>query len=181
MTLTIERTLAALVALVLLAVAIPAFAAEPNWELNDNTAIVFTCGGGEYPHTLLNVSQDEDGTLTGNGWYHPDHSYTWDLTGDIDGDNITYTITYTGAAAGSVYTNTGVIALDGSISGTSTGNCQTFASPADTATEIEDEPEVTVPTSKDQCKKDGWMTLTDSEGNAFKNQGQCVSFVASAK
>jgi hypothetical protein len=63
MTLTIERTFAALVALVLLAAAIPAFAAAPNWELNDNTAIVFTCGGGEYPHTLLNVSQDVNGEL----------------------------------------------------------------------------------------------------------------------
>jgi len=180
MTLTISRTFAAFAALALLASAVPAFAADPNWELNDNTAIVFTCGG-EYPHTLLNVSQDEDGNLTGNGWYDPDHSYTWTLTGNIDGDNISYTILYTGAAAGSTYTNTGVIASDGSISGTSSGNCQTFTSPAGTATEIEDEPEYVVPTSKDQCKKDGWKTLADNEGNAFKNQGQCVSFVASAK
>jgi len=34
------------------------------------------------------------------------------------------------------------------------------------------------PTSKDQCKKGGWMTLSDDEGNAFKNQGDCVSYVA---
>lgn len=36
-----------------------------------------------------------------------------------------------------------------------------------------------VPTSKDQCKKDGWMSLGDSNGNPFKNQGQCVAFVSS--
>ncbi|MEO5499288.1 MAG: hypothetical protein ABIR46_02205 [Candidatus Saccharimonadales bacterium] len=35
--------------------------------------------------------------------------------------------------------------------------------------------------NKDQCKKEGWTTLTDKNGNAFKNQGQCVSSVASNK
>lgn len=38
--------------------------------------------------------------------------------------------------------------------------------------------EIPVPTSKDECKKGGWMNLADDEGNTFKNQGQCVSFVA---
>jgi hypothetical protein len=32
-----------------------------------------------------------------------------------------------------------------------------------------------VPTTKDQCKKDGWKTFTDP---SFKNQGDCVSYVA---
>ena len=36
----------------------------------------------------------------------------------------------------------------------------------------------TVATAKDQCKDGGWETLVDSSGNAFKNQGDCVSFVA---
>ena len=33
----------------------------------------------------------------------------------------------------------------------------------------------TTPTSKDQCKNGGWKTFTNP---AFKNQGDCVSFVA---
>ncbi len=33
-------------------------------------------------------------------------------------------------------------------------------------------------TDKDQCKNGGWMNLTDNNGNSFKNQGDCVSFVA---
>jgi hypothetical protein len=37
------------------------------------------------------------------------------------------------------------------------------------------EPFVT-PSDKDACKKDGWMNLTDQNGQAFKNQGQCVSW-----
>jgi hypothetical protein len=34
-----------------------------------------------------------------------------------------------------------------------------------------------LPTSKDGCKKDGYKNFTDEDGNGFKNQGQCVSFV----
>jgi len=40
------------------------------------------------------------------------------------------------------------------------------------------EPPPPVPASKDQCKMDGWRTLVDSDGHSFKNQGDCVSFVA---
>ena len=36
------------------------------------------------------------------------------------------------------------------------------------------EPNLTFPTNKDQCKKDGWKTFT---GGDFKNQGNCVSYV----
>jgi choice-of-anchor C domain-containing protein len=35
----------------------------------------------------------------------------------------------------------------------------------------------TVPT-KDDCKQGGWRTMIDNAGNAFKNQGDCVSFFA---
>lgn len=36
--------------------------------------------------------------------------------------------------------------------------------------------EPNTPTSKDQCKKDGWKDLEDANGQPFKNQGQCVSY-----
>jgi hypothetical protein len=39
-------------------------------------------------------------------------------------------------------------------------------------------PSTKVPTSTDQCKKGGWQGLTDTKGTPFKNQGDCVSFVA---
>lgn len=32
------------------------------------------------------------------------------------------------------------------------------------------------PKSKDDCKKDGYKDMTDENGQAFKNQGQCVSY-----
>jgi hypothetical protein len=34
-----------------------------------------------------------------------------------------------------------------------------------------------VPTDKDQCKDGGWQDLADNQGQPFRNQGQCVSFV----
>ena len=34
------------------------------------------------------------------------------------------------------------------------------------------------PQDKDQCKGGGWMNLTDNNGSSFKNQGDCVSYVA---
>jgi hypothetical protein len=36
----------------------------------------------------------------------------------------------------------------------------------------------TLPQTTDDCKKGGWTNLTDDEGTAFKNQGDCVSFAA---
>lgn len=38
-----------------------------------------------------------------------------------------------------------------------------------------------VPTNKEQCKNDGWKTLFRPNGSPFKNQGDCVSFMASGK
>lgn len=41
---------------------------------------------------------------------------------------------------------------------------------------VEPGPVVNEPTSKNACKKDGYKTLTDSQGQPFKNQGKCVSY-----
>lgn len=38
-----------------------------------------------------------------------------------------------------------------------------------------------VPHDKNQCKHHGWMSLTDENGEPFRNQGQCVSFVAHSR
>jgi hypothetical protein len=35
-----------------------------------------------------------------------------------------------------------------------------------------------VPTTTTQCKKNGWTTYTDASGTSFKDQGDCVSYVA---
>lgn len=37
----------------------------------------------------------------------------------------------------------------------------------------------TTPTDKNECKDGGWENMVDEEGNDFRNQGDCVSYVAS--
>ena len=39
-------------------------------------------------------------------------------------------------------------------------------------------PPVDVPSTREQCMNNGWETLKDDLGHSFKNQGDCVSFVA---
>jgi hypothetical protein len=41
-----------------------------------------------------------------------------------------------------------------------------------------DESTASVPTTKDDCKGSGWKDKVDGQGNSFKNQGDCVSFIA---
>jgi hypothetical protein len=36
---------------------------------------------------------------------------------------------------------------------------------------------ITVPTDKDECKNNGWMTLFQPDGSPFKNEGNCIQFV----
>lgn len=103
------------------------------WNLNAPTGINFVCGGPTYSHTLNTVTQDVNGNLTGAGTYDPNNGYTWDLVGDITGNTINFTITYTGISSGSVYNSVGTIAPDGSISGTTDSNCQSFSMPAGSA------------------------------------------------
>jgi hypothetical protein len=64
---------------------------------------------------------------------------------------------------------------DNGVSGTGTfrldAGCWTGYLPAFTVTASP-----ALPTNKDQCKKDGWKAF----GSTFKNQGDCVSFVATS-
>lgn len=125
-------------ALLLSNIAMPAFAA-PNWDLNAPRNIDFDCGG-IYSHSLETVSQNPDGTFTGTGYYLADNSYTWNISGDIEGDNITFQLVYTGTNSGYTLNGNGTIAIDGSISGTTDGNCSTFTMPEDSADEIDNTP-----------------------------------------
>lgn len=100
-----------------------------DWKIEGTHSIVFTCGGNDYHHTLT------DG-FPGSGTYDPNSGYTWDMTGNITGDNLVFNILYTGIGAGYTLNGVGTISPDGSISGTTDGNCQTFNMGSGTATEV---------------------------------------------
>lgn len=108
-------------------------AAPGDWSLNASSIVVFSCGGGDYSHTFDTIVPGSSGNFTGTGHYNPNNSYFWDLNGNITGNNITFTITYMGAEAGSVYISSGTIASDGSISGITDSNCQSFSMVAGSA------------------------------------------------
>jgi len=38
---------------------------------------------------------------------------------------------------------------------------------------------IKIPVSKDECKHNGWMTLSRPDGSQFRNQGQCTQFINS--
>lgn len=114
-----------------------AFAATPNWYLNAPSSITFVCGGNPYYHTLDTVSEDYGtGDFAGTGFWNNNGAYTWDVDGNVSGDSITFTLVYTGANSGYTLHGVGVIAPDGSVSGTTDGNCQSFSMPVGTASTI---------------------------------------------
>jgi len=76
-------------------------------------------------------------------------------------------------------TETPVADGDGDGEPDTTDNCPTVPNPGQTDSDNDGQGDAcdsnnSVPTNADQCKKGGWMNY----GTLFKNQGDCVSFVA---
>jgi hypothetical protein len=164
--------------LLLLNLATPAIADVAPWTLNSSKPISFVCGGNTYNHTLNTVVPTGAGNFTGTGsWDNDPVNYTWDITGNIAGNNITFQIVYNNANSEYTLNGVGVIASDGSISGTVDNNCEAFSMPAGSATGASVNQVIGPPTDMNQCKNNGWMTFNNP---TFKNQGDCVSYVQSS-
>lgn len=100
-------------------IAAPASAATPNWNIAGSWNLDFDFNGGHYLHTMNVASFDTTtGAFSGTGVYVADPSYTWDVTGTVDGDSITFDISYTGANAGYASHSIGTITSSTSITGT---------------------------------------------------------------
>lgn len=122
--------------------------AAPNWDTTGTYEIAFNYLGTDYPHDA-NLNQDIAGDLTGNGGSPAGaNTYTWEITsGNVDADAISFSADYT-ATPDAVTPQTtlnvvGVVAPDGSMSGTWTDNyaggerAGTWESTSGTASEIE--------------------------------------------
>ena len=157
-----------------------AFAAAPLWDATGAYQVAFNYLGSDYGHDM-NLTQDNAGALTGNGGSPIGaNTYTWVITsGSVSGNTIDFYANYT-ATADAVTPQTtmhvtGVIANDGTMTGTWSDNYQngdrsgTWKTTSGAAVLI---PVPPAPTGKDACKNGGWKTMTNP---TYKNQGQCVS------
>lgn len=92
------------------------------WRLRESATLTFV-EGGDYNHVFdslaMDVTSPTSYDFSGSGHYVSDPGYTWDIVGSVDGDMISYVMTYTGKQAGYVLTASGSFAADGSASGTS--------------------------------------------------------------
>ena len=117
------------------------------WNVMGQHALVFADSSGtQYAHTMQVTSVTPMSTVmttfSGTGTYNADPShYTWTVTGTVDLNVISFKITYASTSADPGYwvSGTGVIARDGSVSGTSTDRNQaklTFTMPAGSAFQV---------------------------------------------
>jgi hypothetical protein len=83
---------------------------------------------GNYPHSMMINKMDlNTGDFSGTGNYNVNPSYTWTVTGNLTGSNVTFHILYTGSNAGYYVDATGTVAADGTMSGTAaSGSGQQF-------------------------------------------------------
>ncbi len=167
----------ALVATLVAPLAVPlSTQAATTWDTTGSYVSEFYLGG-TYAHDM-NLVQDSSGNITGIGGGYPaggSYSYAWTIdSGTVVGNTINFTAHYTLGAVGTTMHVSGTIAPNGSISGvwddnfggTRNGTWATVSGAAKTLSSS--------PSSKDQCKKDGWKGFNNPK---FKNQGDCVSFV----
>lgn len=101
-------------------------AAVENWNLSGTYVLTYTCIAGcvgDYPHTMnITVSNLEDGTFSGTGFYNTNPLYSWDVAGTVAGSTVDFVADYNNLNPSYELTATGTIAIDGTMSGTATSN-----------------------------------------------------------
>ena len=104
--------------------------AAESWNLQGTYTIDFECESGcsgIYPHTMdVDLMDLETGEFSGTGYYNSNIAYTWDVEGAILDSAINFLVTYTGLNPGYTINATGIIANDGTMSGTAGNSSQTF-------------------------------------------------------
>lgn len=149
-----------------------AFAATPNWNLLGNWTFNDIYQSVPYVHSMTITSfNPTTGDFSGNGYYTADPALTWTITGNESGSNITYHLLTGGDTPGVTLDGVGTISSSSFMSGTGYQSNEPGSNPNVNWTATGNAaPSVT---QKDQCKDNGWKIF-----GIFKNQGDCVSFVA---
>lgn len=105
-------------------------AGNPVWDLTTNFDITYTCTSGcsgDYSHRAMISSQNNTtGDFSGTGYYIPNSSISWDITGNTMANTVAFTVVYNNVNPGYTINATGTIDDAGNLSGTATGPGQTF-------------------------------------------------------
>lgn len=110
-----------LFSLALFVFSIPAYAAEAEWDLTGSWTISSEYDGISYPVHDITIVQDDEGTLSGTG-EHPSGG-TWEIrSGSVSGSTFSFSAEYIEGndvvPPGAILEVSGVIAPDGTVSGT---------------------------------------------------------------
>jgi hypothetical protein len=129
------------------------------------------CAQGVWASTgnLITGSSTVDATQLGGGFYEPWSQVLTDYgSNQVTGVQLVADGSWAFATTGQTV-NVDNTLLNTTLFGYEATSTGTTTPPTSTSTP---------PTAKAQCKDSGWMTLDDGLGHGFKNQGDCVSFVA---
>lgn len=114
------KTMISVMLLLPFSMALPTGAAViPQWNVSGSYEVEFVLNG-QYSHDM-NLVQDSSGNITGNGGYPTvgAYSYSWHITsGTIVGDQLNLVILYDTGVAGAIMHMSGVVAANGTMSGT---------------------------------------------------------------
>jgi hypothetical protein len=158
------------------------------------------CGGGS-PRFQINVDTTGDGVSDGNVHVAigPSPNFTdcapgWQSTGNLIGneDSGRYDYSQFGGSPFTRYSNVPASVQAGTVVGIQVvvdGSWNTAATGGDgEQTVLVDNAQINdvtnqfeQPLTKDECKNDGWKTLTRADGTNFKNQGDCIQYVNTGK
>lgn len=179
--------------------ALPADTAWTNLDVvsTDYNVTDDNCGGGS-PRFQIKVDTNNDGVSDGNVHVAigPSPTFTgcslgWQTTGNVIGneDAGRYDYSQFGGSPFTTYSNAPASVLAGEVISVQVvvdGSWNAAATAGDSEqTVLVDNVlvntdlhtfEPNTPSSKDACKKGGWQSLEDANGQPFKNQGQCVSY-----
>jgi len=148
-------------------------------ELNFDYKTGGHCGAGA---PRFNLALDGAGTAflgcSGSGGVHTDLGNGWTHV-EFNSAAITAAVVLAGGTPASVLDDLYIIFDEGSDtpSGGTIGTAGTvYIDNISLNGDVVGSP--TGPLSQNDCKKGGWVNLTDDEGHSFRNQGDCVSFVS---
>jgi len=161
-----------------------------------------SCGGGS-PRFVLGIDTNGDGSSDGEVVVHagPSPTFTgcaagWQSTGNLIGNNDAgrYDYSFIGGSPFSTYSAAPASVQNGSVVEAYIVVDSSWSVPATggdgEVTILVDNINVdshlttfepNVPSSKDDCKNGGWMSLERADSTTFKNQGDCIQYFNTGK